>query len=453
MQSKLLIVVLFTCTAIFLSACGRGRDADNDNQQGYDSTYNGVAGGLQIGAGDVHSLTISVPMMMEPRVRRAGEMLSQSLAGQGLNIEFMYYTPDNTEAHYQRLLGMFAAGIGPDIVYWGFTPWVLYRFIENGFLADIYPLIDQSPTANRTDFFTGALEAFEFGGELLMFPLQFSFEYVGINANAPRSFINRFGDLDRVTPSVLMGLYDDLISQYPEWGEYAFIFGSDVYSFSISELSRGVDFVNRTVSFDNAPLLEDIARIFEDNHRFGTQFVFPATDEFMSELQERYVFYRVSGGNGMIEALFEFESPFFVNYAPVAEESGRLLQGGFTGANVSINSSADGALAWALVENLITYSAQSDMRFAPDVPIARRYFRDAVELGFQSALMFNEPRPLIGGQVAAVEQAISRLEGHSDMPTAYRMDFLIPFPVSPFFDFLTGESTLSEAPYAPSYDI
>ena len=440
MKNKLFcFVILFVCTALLLSACGRGRN-DNETQQEPEAAPR-TAGATGVGYG-TPSLTISASWFTSRwLIEQTVEALQQSLAGNQLHVEIINYPPAEAESHYQVMLSRLAAGIGPDIFIWGINP-PFYRFVENGFLADIYTIIDQSP-ASREDFFTNVLQAFEFDGQLLAFPTRFSFEYIGINENVPQAVLDRFAALDRATPSGLMAIYSDLVSNYPEWEEFAFLFGGWASLFYGLEVSAAVDFVNRSVNFPNstAEMLENIRFAFYENNRFNTDHVFPATDDFMAILQERYVFKRVSGGHNKIEAMFNFETPFFVNYVPLANEAGRLTHDGFMGS-ISVSQHANPYLAWAFIDELMLQSINDGIH-NPSIPITRQYFAQAVEEGFNNALEFNRPRPFIGGQGYAIAAALMRLEAYKNLPTAsiFSTQYM-RFPVHGTIDGLTGAEAL-----------
>ena len=442
MKNKRYWAVFFL--AIFMAVLsGCGRRQDNETNAPESNAHTTPALGLAQGG---HTLTISTPIMSEPRLRQAGDMLQSHLLNQGitLDIAFEYYTFDEADSHYARMLSQLAAGAGPDIMMWGMSLPPVYRFVEGGYLADMYAIIDGSDTASLGDFFTNALTPFEVGGQLLVMPTQFSFSYVGINENVPPEFARQFADLTYATPSALMTLYTDLVAQHPDWGQYAFIYGADSYMFFLPELRQGTDFASRQVDVGHmAPLLTQLRDTFADNHRFDTGFDH-FTDEFMATLQERYVFAVV---NDPFDAMFDFQPLYFAEFVPIANERGQLVQRGFTGANISVTTQADPALAWALIEALLALDGSDENRFTAAAPITRGYFDQAVETGLLSQINHGQRRQPIGSLALAVENALARLYAYSQMPTAAPMDFLLPFSVGgqAFVEFLEGEDTAEAA--------
>jgi len=449
-------LLIITCMVLLLSACGRNNNDENDYNNGQETNeagHGGVGIGVQLPQG-THTLSVSVPLRREAQFRRVGESLQTTLADYGIDLEFKleYFDDTNWAEHFELLLSQYAAGVGPDIIAWDFTPLPLYRFVENNFLADIYTLIDNSPTTGRENFFANALTPHEIGGRLYTFPLQFNFDFIGINANVPPEFQQRFAVLDRATPSDLTQLYLDLISEHPQWGEFAFVHGLNAQDLFAPELNDGIDFSNSTANFTGTEttltpgLLENIRQAFEGNNRFSTEPVFPITEDFLAELQGRYVFYRLGSSNGVLEAFVDFEIEYFANIVPMADESGRLVQSSFTGTQISVSHTADYALAWAFIELLVTDATTDTFsRINPDIPIARHYLESTLEISIRD-IFGRMPRPFIGGQHSAVEQMMTGMTELSAMPTTISMIYShLHVPIDAFFGFMEGETTGEQA--------
>jgi len=383
------LFILIAIVILSLSACGRNRNNDVEE--------NGRDGSLNLTQG-TYSLTVSVPIMSEARFRRAGEALRLALADEGIYLDFHidYFMEQDWEEHGEHLLGRFAAGVGPDIFTGGFSPLPIYRFIENGFLADIYELMGD----RRDEYFTNVLQPLEIGGRLYTLPIQFGFDHIGINPNAPSKIIERFAALEYATPSTLMELYFDA------GGSLAFFHGLWVSDVFIPELNTWLDFAEKTVNIpDNAAaFLENLQLAFRGNDRFGTQQTFPVTDEFLAQLQERYLFYRpmAFGDNTRPRE--------FLHYIPLSDEDGRLVQRGFSGTHLNVNSTANPALAWAFIELVINDAATDEFRHTLDIPIARRYTDETF-----------------------------------DAPTNYRTNFVtLPAPTDAFFEFIYGDLSIED---------
>ena len=403
---------------ILLSSCGRNRRDENE-------VTSEVGPGLTM---ESRILTISAPARHVQHVQQAGEMLSAYWEMQGVHlyIDIASYMEYERDGHFATMLSKFAAGIGPDIFI--SDNFQLYQFVENGFLADINTIIAEH--GNRDDFFTNVLEAYEVGGQLYQFPIDFLFDFIGINANVPFYFIERFAALDRATPSALIDIFTDLVAAYPEWNDFAFANGFTPAQAITPEIGVFIDFPSRTANLsDNslADLLEDVRRVFYGNDRFGTRVPYSQDDEAMAILQERYVFSRAFGWAAEIDALFEYTHPWFVHYIPIANNDGQLVIMPRTPSiGVCISHTADVVLAWGFIEELVFISANANPRVV-NLPISRRHFHHGMNTGLRTRLQHMTPRTLAGGVGFMVDQAVARLETYGDFPVAAPvMDFLIP---------------------------
>ena len=442
-----MIVTIMLITIFTLSACGRSTgNYENDRQQNgvvADPTGEGVRH-----AQDEGTFIISTPFGNLARVQESADAFQQTLASQGQHIEFniLSHTHEETQEHNDLLLSKFAAGVGPDVFLR--SQFMLYPFIENGFLADIYTIIDQSSDFTREDFFTNVLSGLEVNGNLYMLPLNFSIDFIGINATAPLSFINRFAALDRITPTELTNLYIDLISQYPEWAEFALINGYNANQAFIPELNQAIDFAGRTASLANIiGLLENLRPAFAGNQRFETPFFNwhnPAED--FQVKQERYVFSRITGPAG-IYALIELQDPFFVNYMPLADESRQLVNRGW-GMEMVVSHTANPNLAMGFIGQVISDTMEENIRFGIDMPILRQYFQQALNAGFSHTLTQMTLPPIVESESFAIELAIRRMETYSAWPSTTPIaGYMVP-PwqfISTFFEFMEGDIPAYEA--------
>ena len=423
-MKRLFIVLLLAVVA--LSACGRG---GNDGDEREQITQNGggvTIGSLQSGEGTL-TLTISAPMGGGmAQINEAADRLQQELAQQGIDLHVEIISYEEHDEHLTTMLGQFAAGTGPDIFLR--DNFMLYPFIENGFLMDIYTLIDASPNWSRADFYTNALSSFEVDGRLYALPMQFGFDMVGINATVPAEFLNRFAALDWVAPSDFIGLYLDLIAVYPEWADFALINGLSATQAFAPEISLAVDFANRVASFpaNAAVLLNDIRTAFEDNNRFGTPPAVNATYENMTELQERYVFFRPLGISGTAEAFFNFSEQFFINYTPLADESGNFADR-FWGLHICVSATADKALTWAFIEQLLSVTGTSDWNILGAPHITRRYTLENLTSGIRTSLMQFDLRPIFDSESINIDRTVDRIMTYAEHPTNFlKPNWLMP---------------------------
>ena len=346
-----LIAILLT-----LSACGRGQGNENDA-----SEESGIVFGVHLGYAP--SLTISTPTGIAYPIIEAAASLTNRFAGYGIDIrvEIENFIPTERDRHFDNMLSKFAAGMGPDI----FVPdgFSLYRFIENGFLQDIYGFIDESENWSREDFFEQALRGHEIGGRLYAMPMSFGFDFVGINANVPQRFLDTFGSFINFSMDTLALMYLDLISDYPEWADFAFIHFENYQRAFAPQLNHWIDFADQSVNlFDGYGGFMDVFRdAFVDNNRFGTELLLPPiTEENMQLLQDRYVFLRPLLAT---EALFDFQTSYFLDFIPLATNGGELISYQWA-LEVTVSANADSLLAWAFIEELLAETASGGVAWA-----------------------------------------------------------------------------------------
>jgi ABC-type glycerol-3-phosphate transport system substrate-binding protein len=408
-----------------LSACGRSRDRDGEDEE-----INGTVNGGVFVTHTNQTLRVSAHAMYEV-------FLKQAAAELGIDIEVYDYRFGEEAAHYDTMLSRLAAGEGPDVFIWGMVNPSFHRFAEEGFLSDLYAVI------NPPDLFMNAVTPFETEGQLLMMPTRFNFEFVGINENIPADIAQRFASQTAITPSFLMDLHSDLLSLYPQWGEYAFMLGKDAYSFVRQEMHKHVDIANASVDLTGLEQMLDSLRVaFNDNNRFKTAYINPSNDYEMRTVQERYIFHTVVNTH---HALFDYTHPVFIHYLPLADESGRLAQRSASGANISVTNRADIALAWAFLREFIAREANQPFRM-PDAPIVREYFTSAVDAGLNALLTRNEVRPIAGERDAVIYDAVARLYALSQLPMTHPADFFLPVLGRRIVDdFLTGDMASDEA--------
>jgi len=447
----LLLTVLVLLGTIALTACGRN---SNNEDPAITNLGNGASGITGTGGGDmppIEVLTIATHISQEGRFRQAAVALQETMALQGRDVEVVFNTfMDGERATIEDLLlSQFAAGLGPDIFARDWSI-LLAPFIQEGFIQDIYPLIDRSPTSSRDDFFMNVLEGFEDSGRLYVMPTDFSMDFIGINANVPQAFINRFAALDRVRPSDIIEIYNDLIEAHPEFAEMAMVLGLSPYQVIAPEFRRAISVSDGVVDFSEFGNLMDAFRDgFYGNDRFGTFPPFNAQPEDMDFATEHYVFFRTFGGHGNAEALLEYNPPWFIYYTPFVDESGRIVNRTPDNIpNVAISATAnDPDLAWAFVEHLISTEA-TGFRFGNTMSIRREYFEETITGGFQNMVAQRENRPFMFGEFTAIDNAVRRLARYAEMeftsvPANYAWDSNLMFPA--LSSFFAGEISSDEA--------
>ena len=397
-----------------LSACGRGR---GNNEQC-----------TEFGTRDIstHTLSILAPwdymyVLQEAEQTMAAEWYS---LGKNFSIDLTYYTVGQRDTTLTRLQIMIMAGQMPDIMMLDHTPWAdthsIRSFFTSGVFTDFYPLIDNDPHLSREDFYTNVLQAWEHEGRLYALPIAFGFEYVGINANMPRSIINRFASYETISMHQLLRVYLDLKELYgDEYGHYS-IFSNPQFSSPFHVLSHSmngfIDYENRRShlnSSDFVALLDDWRQVFYGHglmdfisgpgrlSQMGwynritpgrpdrlSPFRALANTATLNRYAQSYVFAVKESMLEPAHALIPHIIPHFLHFIPITDEQGRLRISHTTKETVLVNmagsplypqiwgaghwgipmisASADADLAWEYVKHLI--SAFMNLQRA-DVPV------------------------------------------------------------------------------------
>jgi len=394
----------------------------------------------------VRSLSILATNEYGNVIRQAAADINQAWAEQGLEHSFELnlttYTWENWESVSARLHTMLMAGDGYDIL---FADWFMpYRtFAESGFFTDIYPLIEQCPNTSLDDFYTNVLEAFEINGRLYGFPLSFGFEWVGINANMPQPFIDRFAQYDRISISSMMAIFNDLRAEHgDEVGRRQI--GSQ---FSVGHpgvalphvMGSFIDFDNRTANFTDdgfITFLETFRVTFDGGLGFDDWITRTGSNMWdasgLRDMAREYVFLFEFAGINPLNALFTPENPIFAHFIPVSDENGHLrvnhLDGAFGNpvwATLYFHARGDGPLAWEFTQHLINAfmyprgGAATNQwggvanwgRGSFAVPIRRDGFYSQITRAIDYALNYNH-QPFVNmpdNQEQAIADAINRL--------------------------------------------
>jgi len=414
----LVIVVIFT--ALLFVSCGRNSDNGNN---AIEQTGNPVVVGTNEADIEVETLTIFTNMWSESRFRDSARSFSEHMALQGriVEVNIVTYMHEETDMYMENLLGQLDIGIGPDII--SRDSLFLYRLIENGFLLDIREIISQYGVTD--DFMMNVLEHSQVNGRTYVFPTDVNLQFVGINENLPQRFINRFESLEVITMIDLIDIYLELVEDFPEYEEFAFMFGGNMSQPILNEVAARVDFAGRTADLsDLEEYINNVMRVFEINMARSSNWG-EETDETMAERAEQYVF---MSAHQVESALFEFQNPFFVHFSPMADNDGNLIPN-WSQAELSITTNANVELAWAFVEHLITQMF-TGQNWSVRMPIARRYLQQSVEQAVNNSLQWRDERnrPLAGSPESMVDITLRRLETYSYFPIKIPLtNYLIPW--------------------------
>ncbi|MCL2016510.1 MAG: hypothetical protein FWG68_09725 [Defluviitaleaceae bacterium] len=364
MTPQLKLAILLILTTVIITACGDNSDTDTIQNPP---------------ANNPITLTILAPNKYTNFIRSVGRNMQAQFAEQRIdfNIELTDYDLTDDFAvlrHNETLQIMLMAGEGYDIVFLNWIPQNIRSFAENGFLLNVYDLIDQDPNLTRDDFFTNVFAALEHRGGLYSFPFSFGFDFVGINATLPNSFLNDFMQKNSISLLEIMNLLNALKSEHPEI--YAsFQYNSNIqalYFHSVALTSVASDFID----FDNATSLFNTIEFV--NILTTIQNTVPMANLYMYSNQDNlfFAFETVADMNRMAEQnillgifrrhmsfsnltpFFPSQNEQFLNFIPIADHNGKLLLNteistSHTFARVIFPALSDGIVAWDFTQQLM----------------------------------------------------------------------------------------------------
>ncbi|MCL2286448.1 MAG: hypothetical protein FWC32_08810 [Firmicutes bacterium] len=417
-RNKITICVIISALLILLlmlSSCGRRREilpTEQNNEYNSSSHISTTETECQIPGEYV--LTAFIPGRFRNMFNAAARKMQsqQREMGNTFRLEVTHFSVWEHESALLRLQTQMMAGQIYDIMILEGQPF--YAMIENGFLADFYQMIDNDPNLNRDDFFTQALKPFEFRGGLYAMPLNFGFEYVGINTSLPPSIINRFSQYSAISLTQMHEIYLDLVNEYPQYSHLEFGPYFELSRILKFEMSSHIDMDSRTSRLTDgefALFLEKLAearRINSANFSLDpsghTNFLMhrPIHLEIMAG---QFVFTNHRHRMDPLIALLEYEDPIFSHFVPLTDNMGRLKidhipwgnlsfnDGGRHDPNSMNNSSTIGTvivsaranldIAWEMVKHLMSFVGTADdtpgmrrghMDFCLSVPIKRSLF-------------------------------------------------------------------------------
>ncbi|MCL2016515.1 MAG: hypothetical protein FWG68_09750 [Defluviitaleaceae bacterium] len=382
-KTHLKIIIWLIITAAIITACGNGDDPDTtDNNLPAPDPI--ILDNQPPPNGDPITLTILATSTHTPMIRAVEEDMQEYFAVQGIdfNIALTDYDHEDTNAlfEYNEILQtMLAAGDGFDVVFLNSVATIDLRLLaDNGFLLNVYDLIDQDPNLTRDDFFTNVLSAMEHRGGLYNFPFTFAFDFMGINASLPDTVLNEFSQKTSLSMVEAMQILNILQTEYPEiYASFPLIANMGEFFSPNAMASRIVasfiDFENATSSFSGAEFV-NFANLLRDTipilqiETFDAANIVPnfETVAEMNHMAENYIFLSVSrrgtaGGDfrnfTTLIPLFGISDSPFLNFVPVTDSNGAisivtsdLLH---TWANVIFPAVGDGTVAWDFTQRML----------------------------------------------------------------------------------------------------
>jgi len=354
------------------------------------------------------------------------------------------------EEQQLRLQVKMMSGQGYDILSLNYQP--LWSFAASGFLADIYELMEQDIHTNRDDFYTNILEAWEINGRLYSLPLAFAFDYVGINAGLPQSFIDRFMWYNRTYGSIsiqaLLRIYNDLMREYEEkfghlhLGNSAKLLSPVVATGLV--MSEYIDFDNGTSYLNSNTFIEflhelrlafDITDVTSPRSAIENDII-----NFLNDDVTSLAFWSYTWWNCRVFTLFpESDMAVYINFTPIGNQNGQLILNQSTGwvglhnwLALSVGVQADNVLAWEFIKHLMTTSIGNTGdafviggHYSLSTPIKKEYFlphlRPALrnilrEPGLSQVIDYLDvPHPIIAGD-ELMNMATTQIEANHNKP-------------------------------------
>jgi len=421
-----------------LSACGRNRVDDYIPNGDYEDDAT------------LDVLSILIPDSFRLHYFRTAETtLNQVLYefNKEFELEIVTFPWNDIDNHMTRMAVTMMAGEMYDIFLLMPQHHNLWHFSQSGFLANIYTLIDDCRHTNREDFFINALDAFTINDGLYAFPLHFKFEYIAISAAMPQEFIDRFYEMDAITPAEMMLMYTDLRSTYPYDFDSFYVARNVKSLFSDLVFERMLsDFVNinervSSINSNGFIALLDSIRHVHDMQGFSTEWHGTSwSSGFCSfgDIRQASMRYMFNSDTAFLNPIFAYFEPInhnFFHHIPLLNAHGDLYIANYY-ANYtsvpyvfSIAATGNEALAWDFLRHLIVpLVVESIDRYpmhphALSFPIKRSY----LESNFLAAIhhaSFWIPQRFVGmgeedeGREERIRRALDIHTAFSEMPVA-----------------------------------
>ena len=393
-----------------------------------------------------------------PIIELAQNTMNRAFANQGIEqtitIDFTSYNSNTRDDVYMRLGVMFMAGQGYDMFFWDYRH-PFRNYARNGFLTDIYELIDNDPDINRDDFFTNVLEAYEYKGGLYVLPLTFGFSYVGINARLPQYIIDDFITYEFITIDTLLSMYNNIRHEhFTDFGHLNLTVGSvhwnPQFLFQIMAGSF-IDF-NNNVSKLNSPgfvgNLHNFTQAFDVAAMEWETVFFTEAPHMMrfNQFIESHAFVTLCNMLNPAAAFFTAIDPSFLHIIPLVDKYGRLLiippqsSRSATGVALCFPTAGDSNLAWEFSRHVFRAVLQYDGQVNVDniqalgsfgnntlaTPILRDYFLSHVMRTLNRVATLPSGGMIrseglhrnIGTRSEVIESAMHRIWELSHMPVA-----------------------------------
>ena len=525
LRLKYVACILLMGLLLFTVACGNNNNVDETNgdiPRGPNPAPEGSSRDVQTGNeiiippqwfAEEQVLTAIVSPSHGPLLISASRGFTANMVAAGIDFRFelIHYARDERDAFMIQLANDLAAGAGPDIIMlddhalWALAPYLMDIYELLAMPAILAPPRRAIPSTSLPErLYLGpltpvvtmhnhVLDAFTMDGRLLALPLNFGQRFVGVNANLPAAFINRFAEFETISMQELMDLYEDL-----RWihnlGDAQWHMG---YNFSptieiLCHMGTFIDIDARAAQLTDPAFVRFLESLERTNgldertlfHLAGvgidinsTVFHSTPSADIMAEQAQSAVFSATMSGIDTGMVWYHQRESHFVHYIPLVDSAGNLrlrdaghyapretrprttaaqfqqAYGLLTMPAILVNANADMLLVREFIEQIMWEAVINDGgqtsnmwgRHSVSTPIRRDwawFLEDSLRTitpRFAGRLDFERV-----SQDTQIENALARLAVYNEMPVA-----ALPFLPNDVHDeiihsFLTGRITAQE---------
>ena len=298
---------------------------------------------------------------------------------------------------------------------------------ENGYTADLYPLMQNDPDFDVDDYFTSVFTGMEHRGRLHTFPLEFLYRLVGVNNVFSDELASDYMQYETISHRDMLKLHDGLEekgNRYPSEN-------LDGITAITTNFKSFVDYESREAFFDSDGFVSFIKQVRDatdpkkiEDGRLGNE-VDNINELHMQASAGRYLF----AETGIQNEFVHFPSVGngqFTHFIPLANDEGKIIITPGTSLAIS-EASGEKGLAWEFIKFLATDDPIPDdmvlqaARPFWGMPINRTLFRKQAGLFYTGVAQryIQHTGPINAEIPAFVEQIITRMENYNEMPMEF----------------------------------
>lgn len=408
-----IFLLLLLCLALLLTACGQPVDTPPSESQTEDPTSEKDAVSQPEAE---QTLTISICYNHNATaVQTAAERFEE--LHPGLAIEVVCYDGDTT-AYRQQVTTQLLSGTATDLV--DVTSFPEISLFDSGLLADIYPLMENDPNFDPAEYYTNVFDAMSYNGQMVVFPIAFSYDFIGVNSTFSPELVEAYSQLETVSDQQLISFYTGLADTGGRAGAY----NLDAGTLIDANLRAFVDFENKTCSFDTPEfiqLLKDLQAATDQEKIARGELGWSMTSSpYRADLEAEAQKYLFSVGD--IYGLLPYQETMpFSHYIPHANAEGAIII--MPMMRFSINAASPNQdLAWEFLRFLTTPEANEDVLLS-SYPVHRELFREyATRVATEWANALSTQEALNGEIPNIAEQIVTQLEAYNALPMEYQFN-------------------------------